>query len=80
MEKKASRNWLLRLALRMSGRLDSNQRPPEPHSAGRSSKGLFFQAFSQSAVSNYYEFYGVYCPWGRFLLPLLPLVFRTPLS
>jgi hypothetical protein len=33
MEKKASRNWLLRLALRMSGRLDSNQRPPEPHSA-----------------------------------------------
>src|SRR5262249_45746921 len=32
MEKKSSRNWLLRLDLRMSGRLDSNQRPPEPHS------------------------------------------------
>ena len=30
--KKASRNLLSRLALRMSGRLDSNQRPPEPHS------------------------------------------------
>ena len=35
MEKKASRNWLLRLALRMSGRLDSNQRPPEPHFPGQ---------------------------------------------
>src|SRR5262249_9196318 len=32
--KKASRNWLLRLAFRMSGRLDSNQRPPEPHFPG----------------------------------------------
>src|SRR5262249_36697650 len=38
-EKKASRNWLLRLAFRMSGRLDSNQRPPEPHS--RSAEGEF---------------------------------------
>src|SRR5262249_40868034 len=32
--KKASRNLLSRLALRMSGRLDSNQRPPEPHIGG----------------------------------------------
>src|SRR5262245_6699230 len=32
--KKASRNVLSRLALRMSGRLDSNQRPPEPHLGG----------------------------------------------
>src|SRR5262249_25579952 len=37
--KKASRNLLSRLALRMSGRLDSNQRPPEPHS--RSLEGEF---------------------------------------
>jgi hypothetical protein len=32
--KKASRNCLSRLALRMSGRLDSNQRPPEPRIGG----------------------------------------------
>jgi hypothetical protein len=36
--KKASRNWLLRLAFRMSGRLDSNQRPPEPHSGSHATQ------------------------------------------
>jgi len=33
-KKKTRRNLLLRRVLRMSGRLDSNQRPPEPHSRG----------------------------------------------
>src|SRR5262249_18362326 len=63
--------------LMMSGRLDSNQRPPEPHSAGRSRKEPFFRGIPRSAVSSYYEFYGVYCLLGRFLLPLLPC--RSPL-
>jgi integrase len=56
----------------VSGRLDSNQRPPEPHSAWRIAKGPFFRAFSQSAVSSYYEFYENCRRWPGFLLPLLP--------
>jgi hypothetical protein len=48
----------------MSLRLNSNQRPPEPHSAGRVQKGPLFRAFSQSAFSADYEFYGDYCLWG----------------
>jgi hypothetical protein len=46
MEKKASRNWLLRLAFRMSGRLDSNQRPPEPHSGERVAQNAEIPAIS----------------------------------
>jgi hypothetical protein len=55
--KKGPSQLTVTTALAMSGRLDSNQRPPEPHSAGRFQKGPFFRAFSQSAVSSYYEFY-----------------------
>ena len=53
MGKKASRNWLLRLALRMSGREDSNLRPPEPHSGGLESKLTGKRGpFRDLAISN----------------------------
>jgi Phage integrase family len=41
----------------MSGRLDSNQRPPEPHSEWRIRKGLFSHGFSRIGVSNYSKDY-----------------------
>src|SRR5438067_12033330 len=56
----------------VSGRLDSNQRPPEPHSGCRSRKAPFFPRISQSALSSYYRFYENCGRWLGFLLPLLP--------
>ena len=51
--KKASRNLLSRLALRMSGRLDSNQRPPEPHSGARPARqGVTCQALKRVWTSS----------------------------
>src|SRR5262249_51781312 len=56
----------------MSGRLDSNQRPPEPHIGWRSKEGPFFRGFSRIGRCTLSIFYG---PGQRFpplLLPLLP--------
>src|SRR5262249_9565601 len=52
--KKASRKFLLRLAFRMSGRLDSNQRPPEPHS--RSAEGELFVKYVSFASYGFLSF------------------------
>src|SRR5262245_15646795 len=52
-EKKANRNLLSRLALRMSGRLDSNQRPPEPHSGGGRPKNRKGKPFHSLQISHF---------------------------
>ena len=73
MEKKASRNWLLRLALRMSGRLDSNQRPPEPHSGSAEGKLLGkYGPFVCCGFSKLLKFYKNSAIFQAFLCPTLP--------
>jgi hypothetical protein len=59
-------------SLAMSGRLDSNQRPPEPHIGWRISKRAFFRAFLRIGHSTLPIFYRGFCPIPQKLLPLLP--------
>src|SRR4051794_37977510 len=56
----------------MSGRLDSNQRPPEPHSGLRIAKGPYSPKKSRIGISMNSTFYMFRQPYARFLLPLLP--------
>ena len=70
--KKGQPEPIVPTGLLMSGRLDSNQRPPEPHSGWRNEKGPFSRSFSRIGVSTISTLYTFTHTFARFLLPLLP--------
>jgi hypothetical protein len=60
----------------MSGRLDSNQRPPEPHLGWRHAKGPVFPRKIADRQVHAFHILQLFPPGARILLPLLPAVLR----
>src|SRR5262245_11887143 len=71
-EKKANRNLSSRLVLRMSGRLDSNQRPPEPHRECGGPISRKIRPFRGLGLSKFLMVYKNSAIFQAFLCPTLP--------